>query len=823
MALKKTQTASATIDKEYVKQRFDEHLRRTLAIISQKNATDFERFLALAHVVRDQLIDRWVKTQETYYQKNSKRVYYLSLEFLMGRTLGNAMVNLDIDGVIADAMHELGLNLEELREMEVDAGLGNGGLGRLAACFLDSMATLEIPATGMGIRYEFGIFHQMIDEQGNQVEKPDNWLRLDNPWEIARPQYAIRIPFGGFVSEYRDDQNSLRSRWEPAEYVLAMPYDTPIPGCKNNTVNNLRLWSARSADDFGLDYFNKGDYLAAVRDIELSENISKVLYPNDASVNGKELRLKQQFFLCAASLRDILRRYTKVNGDIQKLHEKIAIQLNDTHPAVAIPEMMRLLLDEEGLNWDDAWDQVTKIFAYTNHTLMPEALEKWEVSLFERLLPRHLQIIYEINHRFLREVSFRWPGDIERLRRMSIIEEDHGKRVRMAYLAIVGSHKVNGVAALHSQLLTETLFHDFFELWPDKFNNKTNGITQRRWLRKANPALSRLIQSKIGDAWVLDLDQMRELEKFAEDKDFQKSWRDVKHANKVHFADYLKATQGVEIDPSSLFDVQVKRIHEYKRQLLPALYAVHLYNRIKRGDTKGIVPRTIMVGGKAAPGYWMAKQIIRLINSIANTVNSDPQVNQLLRVVFLVNYRVSLAEKIIPASDLSEQVSTAGTEASGTGNMKFALNGALTVGTLDGANVEIGEEVGDDNIFIFGHTVDEVNALKPNYRPWEWVERSPNLKAVLELINSGFFAPESPEAFRPIIDTLMSVDPYLVCADFDKYVEAQEKVAEAYFDQERWTKMAILNVARMGKFSTDRTIRQYNDEIWKAEYTPIEL
>lgn len=823
MAASKKKSAAPVIDKDYVKARFEEHLRRSLAVM-QDNATNYERFQALAYVVRDQLIDRWVQTQATYYKNNVKRVYYLSLEFLMGRTLGNAMVNLDLDGVIADSLHEMGLSLEELRDIEVDAGLGNGGLGRLAACFIDSMATLEIPATGMGIRYEYGIFHQQIDENGNQIEKPDNWLRYSNPWEIARPQYAIEIPFGGYVSEYRDDSGRQRYNWEASERILAMPYDTPIPGYKNNTVNNLRLWSARSADEFGLDYFNRGDYLAAIKDVELSENISKVLYPNDASVNGKELRLKQQFFLCSASLRDILRRFKRANGDFSKLHEKVAIQLNDTHPAVAIPEMMRVLVDEEGMSWDDAWTQVTKVFAYTNHTLMPEALEKWDVSLFERLLPRHLQIIFEINHHFLREVSFRWPGDVERLRRMSLIEEDHGKKVRMAFLAIVGSHKVNGVAALHSELLVKTLFKDFAELWPDKFNNKTNGITQRRWLRKANPKLSNLISSKIGDEWVKNLDKLKDLESLASDTDFQKSWREVKLANKIRFAEHLKSAQGIEINPNSLFDVQVKRIHEYKRQLLPALYAVFLYNRIKAGKTEGLVPRTIMVGGKAAPGYWMAKQIIRLIGSIGNTINNDPQVNGLLKVVFLENYRVSLAEKIIPAADLSEQVSTAGTEASGTGNMKFALNGALTIGTLDGANVEIGEEVGDDNIFIFGNTVDEVDALvAAGYKPWEWYQNNAELKAVVDLINSGFFSPEQPDAFKPVMDNLLGRDPYLVFADFQKYVDAQDLVAKAYLDQERWTKMAILNVARMGKFSTDRTIREYNEEIWKAPYCKIEL
>ena len=804
------------------KESFEEHLKRSLAIIDTESATEYEKFLALSYTVRDQLIDRWVQTQKTYYEQDVRRVYYLSLEFLMGRALGNSIVNLDIDEEISTALDKLGLSLEELRDIEVDAGLGYGGLGRLAACFIDSMATLEYPAYGMGIRYEYGMFHQKI-EDGQQVQKPDNWLKNPNPWEIARPQYSIKVPFGGTISTYKDEDGQLRYSWDTQDFVLAMPYDTPIPGYKNNTVNNLRLWSAKSNDDFGLEYFNSGDYLSAIKDQELSESISKVLYPNDSSVNGKELRLKQQYFLCRASLYDIVRRYKKTHSDLNKLYTKVVIQLNDTHPAIAIPELMRVLMDEEGLNWDAAWTQTTKIFAYTNHTLMPEALEKWEVALFEKLLPRHLQIIYEINSRFLRQVSLKWPGDTARLSRMSIIEEQPSKAIRMAFLSIVGSFSVNGVAALHSRLLTERLFKDFYELTPEKFNNKTNGITQRRWLRKANPELSKLIGDTIGDDWVKDLDKLQDLNSYATKKAFVKKFAAIKLEKKQQFADYLLKTQNITIDPTSMIDVHVKRIHEYKRQLLPALHAIHLYNKIKAGDTD-VVPRTIVVGGKAAPGYWMAKQIIRFINSVAEVINNDAEVNKIIKVVYLENYRVSLAERVIPAAELSEQVSTAGTEASGTGNMKFALNGALTIGTLDGANVEIGEEVGDDNIFIFGKTVEEVTEIyNGGYNPMDYYNNSDDLRRVIDLIGSGFFSPGSPHLYGPLLDNLLKHDPYLVLADFDSYIARQVDVDKAYKDQDKWQEMAIKNVARVGKFSTDRTMKQYNEDIWNVNSTPIKL
>ena len=801
---------------------FNRHLRLTLAIANPDGATQYERYLALAYAVRDRMTERWVRTQETYRHQDVKKVYYLSLEFLMGRTLGNAMLALDLEAEAAKALSELGISLEELREAEEDAGLGNGGLGRLAACFIDSMATLRIPATGMGIRYEYGMFNQTI-ENGEQVERPDNWLRRPNPWEVMRMRDMVLVPFKGHVEEYREPNGRVRRQWVTRDHVMAVPYSTPVPGYRNGTVNTLRLWSARSADEFGLEYFNNGDYLRALAETSLDESISKVLYPNDKSANGKELRLKQQYFLCCAALHDALRAFEKNNGkNFALLPDKVAFQLNDTHPAVAIPELMRILVDDEGMEWDKAWAITTKVFAYTNHTLMPEALERWSVSLFEHLLPRHLEIIYEINAQFLRQVSLRWPGDVDRLRRMSLIEEGGEKMVRMAYLCIVGSHAVNGVAALHSELLKSSLFKDFHELWPEKFNNKTNGVTPRRWLLKANPELSKLITGKIGDKWPADLDRLRGLEKWADDKAFQKAWRDIKRNAKVRLAAIVRDAQGIEIDPDSLFDVQVKRIHEYKRQLLPLLHAIHLYNRIKAGD-RTMVPRTIVIGGKAAPGYWMAKQIVKMINYVGSTINSDPDTKGLLRLVFLVNYRVSLAEKVFPASDLSEQVSTAGTEASGTGNMKFALNGALTVGTLDGANVEIREEVGAENFFLFGMTVEEVEALKKQgYRPWEVYESNPELRKVIDLVSSGFFSPTTPDAFKPVVESLLGVDPYMVLADFADYLAVQQKVEETYRDQAKWTRMSILNVARMGKFSTDRTIAEYNRDIWNAPQVVVE-
>ncbi len=795
---------------------FGQHLHHTLGVGFNSQSTQYERYLAIANSVRDRLIDKWMLTKAEYQKKQSKMVYYFSLEYLIGRSFGNSIINIDIENDVKEALDGMGISMEELRDSEVDAGLGNGGLGRLAACFIDSMATLGIPACGMGIRYEYGMFHQKIQD-GHQVEKPDHWLKRSNPWELCRPEKELKVPFYGSVKTYFDDKGVEQKRWETKDYVIAVPYDTPVPGYKNGIVNNLRLWSAKSNDDFGLDYFNSGDYIKAIESQELSETISKVLYPNDSSVNGKELRLKQQFFLCSSSLQDIVKNF-KVNtgSDFTKFPDKVAIQLNDTHPAISIPELMRILLDEEHLSWEAAWDICNKTFAYTNHTLMPEALEKWPVHMFETILPRHLQIVYEINYRFLRDVSFKWPGDKERLSRMSIIEEGDCKMIRMAYLSIIGSHSVNGVAALHTELLKNFLVKDFFDFYPEKFNNKTNGITQRRWLLKSNPKLASLITDVIGDSWVTNLDDLKKLEKFAKKADFQKQWNDIKKENKKVLADILEEQQDVKINPESIFDIQVKRIHEYKRQLLNVLHAIHLYGEIKY-ENKKIVPRTIIIGGKAAPGYYMAKLIIKLVTAVGDVINNDKDVGDMLKVVFIENYRVSLAEKIFPASELSEQISTAGTEASGTGNMKFALNGALTIGTLDGANVEIAEEVGDENIFIFGKKIEEVHALEKNgYNPVDYYNASPNLKRVIDLIRSSFFSPEEPGLFEPIVNTLLNHDQYLLCADFDSFIKAQRAVSETYTKTKDWTEMSIMNVARIGKFSSDRTIKQYNDEIWKA-------
>ncbi|HVM33031.1 MAG TPA: glycogen/starch/alpha-glucan phosphorylase [bacterium] len=785
-------------------------------------ATDYDRYLSLAYGVRDRLVENWVATQDAYRTQKVKRVYYLSLEFLIGRTLGNSIVNLQVDDKVARAMETLGYDLEELREVEIDAGLGNGGLGRLAACFIDSLATLQIPAYGYGIRYDYGIFRQKI-VHGYQVEEPDEWLAFEHPWEKARPEYCYRVKFGGHVVQRTNRSGKMVFDWIGTEDVLAVAYDMPIPGYGNRTVNNLRLWSAKATEEFELDFFNKGDYFAATSKKTATESISKVLYPNDNSAEGRELRLKQQYFFVTASIQDILRRFKREHDDLRKLPDYAAIQLNDTHPTIAIVELMRILLDEEGLDWEEAWDITRKVFAYTNHTLLPEALEKWAVGLFGRLFPRHLQIVQEINTRFLREVANHFPGDVEKLRQMSIFEEGPEQHIRMAFLAIVGSHSVNGVSALHTELLKSNVVPDFYKIYPERFNNKTNGITPRRWLRKCNTGLADLITSRIGDGWITDLSQLKKLAKFADDKKFRAEWRDVKKQNKERLAHLVASEQRLAIDTDSMFDVQVKRIHEYKRQLLNALHVIALYLRIKADPKAVFTPRTIFFGGKAAPGYFKAKLIIKFINSIADIVNRDPQIKGKLMVVFLPNYRVSLAEKVIPATDLSEQISTAGKEASGTGNMKFALNGALTIGTLDGANVEMQEEIGKDNIFIFGLKAGEVEQVKRDgYKPRDYYEKSPELKAVLDLIASGFFSPENPELFKPIYDSLMHEDEYLLLADFDAYLECQERVSRLYQDQEKWTKMAILNVASMGKFSSDRTIQEYCDEIWDIKPVKIE-
>ncbi len=787
------------------------------------SATERDLFHSLALTVRDRLIERWIETQQAYYDFDVKRVYYLSMEYLMGRALGNSLISLGLMDSMRRAMEELGYSADALGDLEWDAGLGNGGLGRLAACFMDSLATLEIPAVGYGIRYDYGIFFQRIIN-GYQVETPDNWLRFGNPWEFPRPEFLYPVKFYGKVHQYHDDAGRFRSDWVDSEVLLAMAYDTPVPGFRNNTVNNLRLWSAKSTREFDLGYFNDGDYEKAVSEKAQSETISKVLYPNDNIFEGRELRLKQEYFFVSATLQDIMRRYRKTHDGFAEFPEKVAIQLNDTHPAIAIPELMRVLVDRERLEWDEAWDICRGTFGYTNHTVLPEALEKWPASLLERVLPRHLQIIYEINRRFLERVSVAFPGDIGRLSRMSIVEEGPEKRVRMAYLAIAGSRSVNGVAALHTDIIKATLFRDFHEMWPERFNNKTNGITQRRWLMLCNPVLAALISSKIGDAWAKDLDRLRELEPLAGDAAFRAEWMRVKRANKESLARFIDEQCDVAVDPASMFDCQVKRIHEYKRQLLNALHAVTLYNRARGGRATGAAPRTVLFAGKAAPGYHTAKLIIKLITSIARTVNADPASRDLLRVVFLPNYSVTVAERLIPAADLSEQISTAGTEASGTGNMKFALNGALTIGTLDGANIEIAEEVGDDNIFIFGLKAGEVNELRAGgYSPREYYDREIELREAIDMIAGGFFSPSEPALFRPLVDSLLGGDHYLLCADYASYISCQERVSEVYADVDRWARMSILNVARIGKFSTDRTISEYCRDIWGAVPVPIEL
>ncbi len=771
---------------------------------------------ALALTVRDRLMERWKNTRYAYEESDCKRAYYLSLEFLMGRSLGNAVHNLGIEKEVTEALHEVYLDMEELADIEPDAGLGNGGLGRLAACFLDSCATLQLPVMGYGIRYEYGMFRQHI-KNGYQIEEPDHWLASSNCWELERPEYRQRIKFGGRSEFYNDASGKLRVRWVDTRDVLAMPYDVPIPGYRNETVNTLRLWKAVATEEFDLDEFNSGDYAGSVAAKNEAEKITMVLYPNDASENGKDLRLRQQYFLASASLQDVFGRWTGVKGkDLSEFAEKNCFQLNDTHPSIAVAELMRLLLDRHGLEWNDAWDITQQTMAYTNHTLLPEALEKWPVRLFQTVLPRLLDIIYEINARFLSQVAQRWPGDQERQRRMSLIEEGPEPQVRMAYLAIVGSFSVNGVAELHSQLLREGLFRDFYELWPEKFNNKTNGVTQRRWLAYANPGLNQLISSKIGSGWVTELDQLSRLKPLAEDAEFRDEWQRVKYNNKQRLAQLVKDECKVTFNPEALFDVQVKRIHEYKRQLLNVLHVIHLYDRIKRGDVADWTPRCVLIGGKAAPGYQMAKLIIKLISNVSILVNNDPQVGDLLKVAFFPNYRVSAMEIIAPGADLSEQISTAGKEASGTGNMKFMLNGALTIGTLDGANIEIREEVGADNFFLFGLTAAEVEALRPHYDPSGIIAGNEDLQRVMNLLKHGHFNQFEAGIFDPLIAAIESPnDPWLTAADFASYVTAQQQVAAAYRDRAGWTRMSILNTAGGGKFSTDRTMVEYNREIWR--------
>ncbi|XP_022324390.2 glycogen phosphorylase, muscle form-like isoform X2 [Crassostrea virginica] len=821
------------------KKAFNRHLHYT--IVKDRNvATPRDYYLSLAHTVRDYLVGRWIRTQQHYYEKDPKRVYYLSLEFYMGRTLSNTMVNLGIQSACDEALYQIGLDIEELEEIEEDAGLGNGGLGRLAACFLDSMATLGLAAYGYGIRYDYGIFAQRI-EDGWQVEEPDEWLRYGNPWEKARPEYVLPVNFYG-----RTEDTDTGVKWVDTQVVFAMPYDSPIPGYGNNTVNTMRLWSAKAPNSFNLHFFNNGEYINAVCDRNQAENISRVLYPNDNFFSGKELRLKQEYFLVASTLQDILRRFKsskfgsrdpvrrsfesfpdKENDSNNALYgfaEKVAIQLNDTHPSMAIPELLRIFVDIEGLPWDKAWDITVKTFAYTNHTVLPEALERWPVSMLERILPRHLQIIYLINHNFLQEVRAKYPGDSGKLRRMSIVEEDGEKKINMAFLSIIGSHAVNGVAALHSEIIKKETFRDFYEMFPERFQNKTNGITPRRWLLLCNPGLSDIIAEKIGEGWVTDLYKLRDLKKYAEDENFLRNIIKVKQENKMKLAEYIQEHYKIKVNTSSIFDIQVKRIHEYKRQLLNCFHIITLYNRLKRDPNQAFVPRTIMIGGKAAPGYHMAKLIIKLINSVAKVVNNDPIIGDRLKVVYLENYRVSLAEKIIPAADLSEQISTAGTEASGTGNMKFMLNGALTIGTLDGANVEMREEMGDENIFIFGMKVDEVEELKRSgYNPRHYYDTNPDLHLVLEQLNSGFFSPDKPGLFRDLYNSVMGPDRFCLLKDYEDYIRCQDEVSKVFKNPLKWAKMCVLNIASSGKFSSDRTISEYAKDIWGVEPNDIKL
>ncbi len=809
-------------DADLLKRAFADHLQYSQGK-DEHSATALDRYFAVAYTVRDRMMRRWITTQQRYYRQDAKRVYYLSLEFLMGKALENNLLNLNLYENMRSALSDLGLDLADLLTQEPDAGLGNGGLGRLAACFLDSLATLSIPAYGQGIRYEFGIFDQEI-RNGYQIERPEEWLRFGSAWEIPRPESIVPVSFYGRTEHGTDERGKIKVRWVDARHVLGMPYDVPIAGYRNDTVNTLRLWRARASQELDLADFNAGDYLSAVEDKDLSESISKVLYPNDLTVMGKELRLQQQYFFVSCAIHDIVNRYLKVHDGFREFPDKVAIQMNDTHPAVAVAELMRVFVDEHGLEWDEAWELARATFGYTNHTLMPEALERWSVDLFGRVLPRHLEIIYEINKRFLDGVRAARSADEGAIGRMSIIEEGMPKQVRMANLAVVGAHSVNGVAALHTELLKKELFRDFHRLWPEKFNNKTNGVTLRRWLLQANPGLARTLDAVVGPGWVTDATLLRRLEPYADDAAFRETFRKVKRENKARLAEIVRAENGISLDLDSIFDVQVKRLHEYKRQLLNVLRVASEYLRMKDDRSYDPYPRSYLFGAKAAPGYAMAKWIIKLINAVGDVVNHDVDVRGRITVAFLKNYRVSLAERIFPASEVSEQISTAGKEASGTGNMKFALNGALTVGTLDGANVEIREEVGPENFFLFGLTVEGVNALrKRGYDPWEWYRNDRRLKQVIDALASGVFSPGEPGLFRPVVESLLNGgDPYLVLADFAAYCACQDEVEKAYRDPTRWNRMAVLNVARTGKFSSDRTIQQYADDIWRVQAVKAE-
>ena len=786
-------------------------------------ATMNDYYMALAYAVRDRLLQRWIDTAAIYTREGSRTVAYFSAEFLMGPHLGNNLINLGIYEEAKQAITELGLDLDELLEQEEEPGLGNGGLGRLAACYLDSLATLEIPSLGYGIRYEFGIFDQDI-HNGWQIERTDKWLRFGNPWEIARPEWAVEVKLGGRTDHYVNEAGRYRVRWIPDQVIKGVPYDTPLLGYQTNTANTLRLWTAEAPESFDFEAFNSGDYLGAVYQKVVSENISKVLYPNDDSSQGKELRLTQQFFFVSCSLQDMFRILFGQKLPLEKFHEKFAVQLNDTHPAIAVAELMRLLMDVRHLDWDQAWSITQKTFAYTNHTLLPEALERWPVNLFGKLLPRHLEIIYEINRRFLDEVRIKFPDDEARLTRMSMIDESGERYIRMAHLACVGSHAINGVAALHTELLKQDVLQDFYEMYPQKFQNKTNGVTPRRFMVLSNPKLTQLITDKIGDRWTKHLDNLKQLEPFADDLSFHKEWQQCKLNSKQALANYIEQHNGIQVDPHSMFDILAKRFHEYKRQHLNALHIITLYNRIKANPNLDVTPRTFLFGGKAAPGYAMAKLIIKLITSVAEVINRDPDVRGRLKVVFLKDYNVKLAQRIYPAANLSEQISTAGKEASGTGNMKFALNGALTIGTLDGANVEIREEVGAENFFLFGLTAEQVYAKRASgYNPREYYHTNPELKLALDRIKSGFFSHGDTKLFQPLVDSLLNHDQYFLLADYQSYIDCQDQVGQAYQDQDRWTRMSILNAARMGKFSSDRAIQDYCQDIWRVEPVKITL
>jgi len=807
---------------ETLKRAFEENLFYTQFRIARV-ATPNDRYRALALTLRDRLAHRWINTVESFIKEDVKIVCYLSAEFLLGPHLGNNLINLGIYDSARQAVEEAGFDLTELINQEEEPGLGNGGLGRLAACYLDSLATLEIPAVGYGIRYEFGIFDQEI-RNGWQVEITDKWLRFGNPWEIPRAEITFDINFGGHTEAYYDAEGRSRVRWYPHRVVKGVAYDTPILGYRVNTCNTLRLWKAEACESFDFQAFNLGDYYGAVDEKLYSENITKVLYPNDEPIAGKQLRLEQQYFFVSCSLQDLIRMHLLRGKSLDTFHEKYAVQLNDTHPSIAVAELMRLLMDEHEMDWDKAWDVTRNTFAYTNHTLLPEALEKWPLPLFRSVLPRHLEIFYEINRRFLDEVRVRYPRDGGVASRLSLIDEGGEKYVRMANLACVGSHAINGVAALHTELLKQDVLRDFYELWPEKFSNKTNGVTPRRFMVLSNPRLSQLITDKIGDTWIKHLDELRKLEPFADDEDFLSKWHQVKLENKRVLAGLIQDRTGILVDPDSLFDILVKRIHEYKRQHLNVLHIISLFNRIKEDPSIQITPRTFIFGGKAAPGYFMAKLIIKLINSVAAVVNKDPDVADRLKVVFFPDFNVKNAQPIYPAADLSEQISTAGKEASGTGNMKFSMNGALTIGTLDGANVEIREEVGAENFFLFGLKAEEVQKLKSEgYNPQKYYNSNTELKKAIDLIASGYFSRGDLGLFKPLVDALLYHDDYLVLADYQSYVECQERVSQAYLDKEKWTKMSILNVARMGKFSSDRSIREYCEDIWKVKPVPVDL